>query len=303
MTTATRPIVFNNGSDGPYRVWAQAIVDLLKDAGMTQTADTGQLDIATATRPAQNSWSTAGIILQKTWPTGDSITLKLLFGSTNTNVYPMLQIDWSPYGSDGAGNLIRSRPAQAGLTPNFASWMATATNTTEFQCYACVHEATQSINMQLGGSAAGMFMSLNKRVDRVTGLPTPQKDYVVIAGIAASNCTVYGNSMSTLGSIMGTWRDTPYYASGMIGGNWCIIPYGITASPAGDKMIFPWRAPFPAAHIVLGGCTYLSGELSNDATFQVAIGSDPTLRTYRATGLNGGANGVFTPGKIALLWE
>jgi hypothetical protein len=283
-----------------FRIWAKAIADLLIAAGMTQTADTGQIDFTTVTVPSASGWTTTGALLQKTWPTGDSIWLRLVYGSSS-GWAPTISIEWSPYGTDGAGNLIRSRHTQVALSGSITGWNST-TNAIEYTSYACVHDETQSINLQVGGTI-GFWISFNKRISNVTGLPVPQKDYVILGGVPGASGSMYGTATNAIGTAWWSWRDTPFYYSSAQSTNFCTIPYGMTSSPAGNKLIFPWRVGFPAAHIVKGGVTYITTEVTINTTFQVAIGNDPILRTYRATGLSGGANGTLTPGSVALLWE
>lgn len=107
MSTVTPTTLFRNNTDAEFRAWAKAFHDALVAFGWVQTADTGQINLTTATKPAvlltysgYEIWR-ADDALQATYP----VFLKIEYGSGSNNVaYPGLRITGGT-GSDGAGNL------------------------------------------------------------------------------------------------------------------------------------------------------------------------------------------------------
>jgi hypothetical protein len=105
MTTATTNTRVRHDSDANFREWVQEIHDQFVAIGLTQTADTGQADLATITRPAQGLtthyeiWEFADA-LQATAP----IFLRVEYG-TQSGVTSALWRIGIGTGTDGAGNL------------------------------------------------------------------------------------------------------------------------------------------------------------------------------------------------------
>lgn len=103
---ATASVAFDHTTDAGYRVWAAAVLsalDTVNPAILTRTADTGQMNTATITRPATNV--TTDYAIYK-FDDGLSVPLyfKLAFGTGNTNNAPGMRFTLGK-GSDGAGNI------------------------------------------------------------------------------------------------------------------------------------------------------------------------------------------------------
>ena len=93
-----------NSSNANFRAWAQWVHDRMIDGGWTQTADTGQLDIASATAPASNPTQTGYRIYTSNDGLG-ALYVKMTFGGINTTgLCPAIWLKFGG-GSDGAGNL------------------------------------------------------------------------------------------------------------------------------------------------------------------------------------------------------
>ena len=117
MATTTATVAPNNATDAEFRAWAQFIHDVFANGGWVQTGDTGQINLATATKPGAVNTKVG----YEVWRMDDAhqstnpIVLKLAYGSAaaGANV-PAI---WFIIGTetDGAGNLIDSadgsRPA------------------------------------------------------------------------------------------------------------------------------------------------------------------------------------------------
>lgn len=64
MSTRVSSLVWNNGSVGAFRIWAQEIHDAITAAGWVQTADTGQVTIASMALPGTTS-TAAGYLIYR----------------------------------------------------------------------------------------------------------------------------------------------------------------------------------------------------------------------------------------------
>lgn len=110
MATTTATCAATNSTDANFRAWVQFIFNVFTNGGWVQTADTGQIDPVTATKPGAVNTKVGYAIfgmndtLQATHP----VFVKFSFGSGNTHaVDPGL---WFAVGAatDGAGNLVDS---------------------------------------------------------------------------------------------------------------------------------------------------------------------------------------------------
>lgn len=93
MATSTAALPSYNSDDATWRTWAQGIHDLLIAAGLTQTADTGQINLTTAPRPAANAFAGFEIFrfsdaLQATLP----VFIKVEYGTGGAADRPGLRV-------------------------------------------------------------------------------------------------------------------------------------------------------------------------------------------------------------------
>src|SRR5882757_2238071 len=108
VNTVTTNTVVDQSTDAAFRVWiAEAITVLFTTLGVTQTADTGQINTATVTRPAVIN-TAAGYVIGRFNDTAQStspVFFKLEFG-TGT-VQPTNPAMWITIGtgSNGSGTL------------------------------------------------------------------------------------------------------------------------------------------------------------------------------------------------------
>jgi len=112
-TKDTRTIVFSQTTDAEFRTWVAAIIAQLAAIGLTQTADTGQINTGTVTAPVAANTAQGYTVwrfndsLQSTTP----IYFKLEFGSAAATTTPSMWITIGS-GSNGSGTitgLIKSR--------------------------------------------------------------------------------------------------------------------------------------------------------------------------------------------------
>jgi hypothetical protein len=107
MGNATASIPANLlSSDATFRAWAKGVSDLVKAAGLVQTADTGQINFATATWPTVASTS-AGFetfYLNDSKHATDPMYIKLSYGGGTATSRAQVWIQVGT-GTDGAGGL------------------------------------------------------------------------------------------------------------------------------------------------------------------------------------------------------
>jgi hypothetical protein len=117
----------NATSDATFRAWGKALSDALEAMGFTKTADTGQIDWATAATPGAAAYAGYEIrqftdALQATVP----IIVRIDYGAGATATYPRLQITVGR-ASSGAGVLVGITSLAMVLTMNY--------NATASDCY------------------------------------------------------------------------------------------------------------------------------------------------------------------------
>lgn len=93
MTTASINTAVAHSSDATFRTWVAEVIAQLLAVGLTQTADTGQIDTATATRPGTNT--SGGYAIFRFNDTAHSTTpifFKLEFGTASSAAVPQMWI-------------------------------------------------------------------------------------------------------------------------------------------------------------------------------------------------------------------
>ena len=105
MAVDARSILNYTSTDADFRTWAQSVHDMLIAAGLVQTADTGQINFATATRPAANTAGGYGMYRfndaeQATLP----IFVRVSYGQGNYANLPAIGLTVGT-ATDGAGTL------------------------------------------------------------------------------------------------------------------------------------------------------------------------------------------------------
>lgn len=112
------PAFFN--SDADFQAWVQGIHNALIAIGLTQTADTGQINPATVTKPTAGSQSKGYEIWRfaDTLQSSVPVFFKLEYGSGNSNLnQPGMWITVGS-GSDGAGNLTGQLTSRDSIAPS-----------------------------------------------------------------------------------------------------------------------------------------------------------------------------------------
>jgi len=139
MATRTASLVMSNSTDASFRLWINEIHNALIAFGWVQTSDTGQINFATATRPAATN-TTGGFAVYRMADSLQStcaVFMRLDFGTSQSTDSPRILIQFSIGGTSGAGVLTGNVTTQqnigsaaaAGSTRN----MRTAGTTSSFR--------------------------------------------------------------------------------------------------------------------------------------------------------------------------
>jgi len=131
MATAQSNIAFIQTTDGEFRTWVAAVIAMLNTVGLTQTADTGQIDTGTVAKPAATN-TAQGYVIYRFNDAAHStapVFFKMEFGAGSATTTPAI---WTTIGSssDGAGT-ITGTIYRARLGVGMA-----AGNSTTFPCHA-----------------------------------------------------------------------------------------------------------------------------------------------------------------------
>lgn len=305
MSSLQTNTVVDHTGDAGFRAWASEYSNALQTIGLVQTADTGQINLVTATRPGTSANAGYEIwrfndALQATKP----IFLKVFYGTTNTATSPRVQIQVGT-GSDGAGNLIN--PSS---TFNAISGKAPSSTVTTYLSNFSMVDGTLAIAWKIGawGSAsAASFFAVCRTCD-TNGDPD---------GVGFSVYAYGGNSTSGQTEQLqfrrsdNTWSS---YINNLC--PTCLIP-GDATTPTfvgSDAQVLLHFGFFPRVQPIHGLLCVKTSEFGADSTFTAApVGA--TTRTYLVLGPTyyGNGQGSFSYGNgntsqstgytLAMIWE
>lgn len=160
MAASTSSLVRINDTDANFRAWLQAIFNALVAGGLIQTADTGQINTSTVTRPLAANTSQGYAIFRSDDAAGglNNFYFKIEFGSgaaTNTPAI-WLTVGW---GSDGAGTITGNTSGRIQFQPGSNSATPINSNFGVGTGYFCLGMWTDS------GSSNYMIASLERTRD------------------------------------------------------------------------------------------------------------------------------------------
>lgn len=167
MATDARSIFWVQTTDAEFRAWVAAVIAQLNAIGLVQTADTGQIDTATVTRPGGTNTQAGYAVfrfddaLQSSKP----VFLRFGFGTGSSVNNPSL---WLTLGTatDGAGNLSNLFRTAVQRTMSFGSVTAEAS--------ACFDPATGTLWAHWPTNAQNTMLIMARTADPDTEEPTEQ---------------------------------------------------------------------------------------------------------------------------------
>lgn len=271
MTTQTFTSVIDHTSDAGFRAWGAEIGINLALVGMVQTADTGQINWASATRPAVGV--AAGYEI---WRFADSsLYLKIEYGTAAAGAtIPQAWITVGT-GSNGSGTIT----GQASTRSTWLSGAAPTSTATTYTSYFChVADALSLVYKQNSWNTNAFPMGLlvvGKSVD-ASGAATSVGYGVLHQGLSGGSGVRF-QSVRTAATAV-TFSESSQYAQ---------VVGDVTSSLVGSDiqayyvwMNLPQTQPFIWANV------YIVAEITENNTFSVAMVSSAS-HTYLAIGAPG----------------
>jgi len=169
MSFDSRTITYLQTTDTEFRTWVAAIIAQLTAIGLTQTADTGQINTATVTTPAVINTAQGYAIFRynDTLHATSPIFFKLEFGSGGAITTPSMWLTVGK-GTNGAGTIITTVRAriQRSLNANATGVVNTAAYDSSIGCVWAQWSSAYASNSFIS-------MVLHRGCDINTWLPEP----------------------------------------------------------------------------------------------------------------------------------
>jgi hypothetical protein len=309
MTTSSWAAIIAHGTDADFRAWGADYKTHLAAIGCVQTADTGQINWATATRPTTPVNTAAGYEI---WRFNDALqaTAPIFFkleygtgGSTNAAVGSQAPGMWLTVGtgSDGAGNItgVVSVRRQLHTTSSGTSTTITTTATTtpsqSYFCHAagflgCIFHYGSTLLIPWGSFAIVRYCDNN-------GAPIGDGFVVYWCCFSTETAALVAGCASSVRTASPSAGAMP-----VSNGNYAMFPHKQINSldENGNIQAFGHWAPTLKMKPLFAMCSLFNGEVAIGNTFQTAL-VGTTLRTFISTGpwLIQAADGF----RGAMLWE
>lgn len=270
--------VVDHTTDAGFRAWGSEIGVKLALIGMVQTADTGQINWATVTRPAV---STAGGY--EIWRlSGSALFFKIEYGTQSAAAAPGLWITVGT-GSNGSGTITGAATSARTIFTYNTAPVSTATS---YQSFVCANASYFGLCWKLGAGGTNTphaFMATGLTVDG-TGSPTN----VGFSLLCRPTITNAPTSTSQTVRLLAT------AAAGNASTQFCLFPGGRTASADGNgnnQAYLHWLDT-PAVIPSLWTASVIQTELAPGSTaVMTLVGATP--HTYLSVGGAGNVTPFF----------
>lgn len=220
MTTASTNTPWPNATDADFRAWGLEFHNLLLAVGLTNTADTGQIDFTTVLKPGASTYAGYKMYsFNDTNQAANPIFIKVQFGTGLTSPVPQIAVEVG-IGTNGAGTLTPGFSTTGiGLRNNTAT-LSAVTPYVSSACYidGCFwiafkrHSTSAANNVQ-----SGMAFFISRSCD-ASGSPD-----------ARSWRLVAGNSGAGAGpqsQVFCKTTNTLYPLNSNAAGQYCLSAYG-----------------------------------------------------------------------------
>lgn len=300
MARVTTSGGWSQANDASFRLWLAECEQMLQDCGLVRTADTGQIDPATATIPVANT-TYAGYSV---WRFDDSLQatapvfLKCSYGRSNAAASVMFGLQVGT-GSDGAGNLTGTTTSDLRNTVNGAIG---TTGSGVYTSYAIHREGFAALFFKAeGGGTTTMSpiaFAIQRTVDN-TGEPTAD-GLIVMRPYTQLNLN--NDAVHVRLRFLPTIENSGTISSLTLG----IVPGAITDSRVGlSPQVFPQWTMLPKQRPLMFTAASILDEVGAGAQFEMTIvGSAP--RNYICVGNCFGRVLYGNPAvncDIIILWE
>jgi hypothetical protein len=287
MTTATTNTPVSNAASANFRAWGLEMNTQLAAVGLTQTADTGQINWTTVALPAANTIAGFEIwrfndALQATSP----IFIKIQYGAASLTSTPLIQIQVGQ-GSNGSGTLTGTLMTNVAIAA--AQQSSSTTNAPSFWAYNAtygvlwcswkfgVNNASISADIPLAG------FSLERSCD-TNGNPTGDSVSLVTPNSSSVASLQAGDAIQTY-SYLTSALLTPAVLTSALTAWSAFWPNNPASSATGaNSQVMPrWiNTPNNQLSAVTGIC--LRSEFTTGSTFGPVALVGSTAKTYIALG-------------------
>lgn len=286
MTTAIQNVVHANNTDAEWRTWAGGLSAMLAAVGLVQTADTGQANWTTSTKPASPNTDAAYEVwrFNDASQSGAPIFIRVDYGAGAVATYPRVKFTVGQ-GSSGSGTITGSTQVKTVA----ANGILGTTSVTG------VSLSGGQLSLSLWESGGGTYRPGILHVGR----------FLDVAGAGSARGYTFLSAQNSTATSLHTYRITT--------GTWSIVstipiywPWGSVSSVKYGTGIYvaPWL--IPSGENVHGSMERTTG-LVLAGTVDFPIGTtypmtrwDAVSHTYRATGVNDpSAAGCY----FGILWE
>lgn len=297
MTTQSWSSGNLHDTDANFRIWGSEFSAKLAAVGLIQTADTGQINWATAVRGGSSTDSGYEV-----WRFNDSLQgsaplfLKFYYGTgTTITTGPRIRVEVGT-GSNGSGTITGMGAGTVFLGNYHFNTAGSGTSTPSLMCHT---EGFFGYSWKQGATSQGWFI-LTRTCD-ATGAPDTY-GYTVM-GYGQSSASSGNSNVLRHARTSGT-PAAIYTLNGSGTSNIVFVPYGYpvpTTTPDGNRQLYLCWGGYPQIRPIFSLCGYYNTEITTGATVSVAmVGSTP--RTYIALAFGSDAS-PSTSYRIAMLWE
>lgn len=271
MTTATWAAVIDHTSDAGFRTWVADLITRFAAIGLVQTADTGQINTATVTRPGVNTEGGYAIFRFNDTQQGTApIYIRFGFGTEASATVPRITIivGTSTNGAGTIGGVV------SGALRNTCQAIAVLSTVTAYTSHMCLIDGYFWLGWKLSSGSADNYRA---------GLMIART--VDAAGAAdAEGCVIYTRGATIGGMAYQYLRFIATTGASAVGTSidYAFVPWAVTSTLVGtDSQAFTHFHPFPKMRPLIGCCTYRLSEVTNYTTFSVAL-VGVTAHTYLA---------------------
>lgn len=292
MTTESWSFAVDHQNDAGFRAWVADLSARLSAIGLVQTADTGQIDTGTVSRPGTNSDGGYEIYrfddpLQATAP----IFIKFYYGTAGSANRTRIRIELGT-GSDGSGAITGSwfTPINASAENGFATGVTHASFLSHSPGYLALVWGVDGATTDLPRSVFYLCRSCDANGDpdaRGIWYAWGQGGNLYSTGAAENLCH---NAAVNFDSAV-AYHDAAASAITQSPCGLMPLQQGTTSFPSslnddGDITAYPCFGAFPHMFPVFGMCFVWNTDIAQFGTFDAAlIGSTP--RTYLNVGPSG----------------
>jgi hypothetical protein len=286
VTTKAWFFALSNTNDATFRAWGADLSAAFAEVGLVKTADTGQINWTTVSRPATNT--VAGYEI---WRYADSsVFLKIEYGngqSTNDSFTLHITVGQN---SNGSGTLTGATSTRSLTVLSNSGISAAGTSRQSFLVYKDGFLGFLGYRNAFGGNIPLCFFAVCRTTD-AAGAPDSR-------GI-----TVYTTPTANLPRAQAVNFQTGVALSPNTTGDFVVIPMGITSSIIGiDTQCFLHWTALPLVLPNPYVATVISSEVPSGSTFSTTlVGTTP--RTYVALDLVPHGSALGSTYKLAMLWE